>query len=133
MAVNLQNRTSLTGGASPHELYFGMKPNLGHLRVFGRIAYLHVPKQKQRKLNAKAEKCILIGYSNEHKGYKCYNPQTKQARVSYIVVIDESTSQYFPSRLTLHNSIPISEDEVSEVVMPLYEEEIGALEESLIL
>ena len=51
---------------------------------------MHVPKEKQRKLDAKAEKCILVGYSDEQKGYKCYNPLTKQARVSRDVVFDES-------------------------------------------
>ena len=50
---------------SAHELYFGTKPNLRHLRVFGSITYVHVPKEKQRKLDAKAEKCILVGYSDE--------------------------------------------------------------------
>ena len=62
----------------PHELYFVKKPNLAHLRVFGDIAYVHVPKEKRRKLEVKAEKCILVGHSDEQKGYKCYNPQMKQ-------------------------------------------------------
>ena len=47
---------------SVHELYLGTKPNVQHLRVFGSIAYVHVPKEKQRQLDAKAEKCILVGY-----------------------------------------------------------------------
>ena len=58
------------------------------LRVFDSIAYVHVPKEKRRKLDAKAEKCILVGYSVEQEGYKCYNPRTKQARVSRDVVFD---------------------------------------------
>ena len=89
---------------SAHELYFRRKPNLRHLRVFGSIAYVHVPKEKWRKLDAKAEKCILVGSSNEQKGYKCYNPRTKQARVSGDVVFDESTSWYLPSPPTLEDS-----------------------------
>ena len=48
-----------------HELYFGRKPNLRHLRVFGSIAYVHVPDEKRRKLEAKSEKCVLVGYSYE--------------------------------------------------------------------
>ena len=75
---------------SAHKLYFGTKPNLRHLRVFGSITYVHVPKEKWRKLDAKAEKCILVSYLDEPKGYKCYNPRTKQARVSRDVVFDES-------------------------------------------
>ena len=79
---------------SAHEQYFGTKPSLRHLRVFGNIAYVHVPKEKRRKLDAKAEKCILVSYSDEQKGYKCYKPRTKQARVSRDVVFDESASWY---------------------------------------
>ena len=59
---------------SPHKLYFRKKLNLGHLRVFSNIAYVHVPKEKQSKLDVEAEKYILVGYSDEQKGYKCYDP-----------------------------------------------------------
>ena len=31
---------------SSHELYFGTKMNLRHLRVFGSIVYVHLPKEK---------------------------------------------------------------------------------------
>ena len=86
--VYIQNQ--IGDKVSARELYFGTKPNLRHLRVFGSIAYVHVPKEKRRKLDAKAEKCILVGYSDEQKGYKCYNPRTKQAHVSRDVVFDES-------------------------------------------
>ena len=81
--VYIQNRVGEKVLA--HELYFGRKPNLRHLRVFGSIAYVHVPR-----LDAKAKKCILVGYLDEQKGYKCYNPRTKQARVSRDIVFDES-------------------------------------------
>ena len=55
-------------------MYFKKRPNLAHLRVFGSITYVHVPKEKRRKLDAKPENYILVGYSDEQKGYKCYNP-----------------------------------------------------------
>ena len=107
-AVYIQNR--IGDKVSAHELYFGTKLNLRHLRVFGSIAYVHVPKEKRRKLDAKAEKCILVGYSDEQKGYKCYNPRTKQARVSRDVVFDESASWYctpFEMSSLLGRAIPV--------------------------
>ena len=122
---------NLHDNVSAHELYFGTKPNLRHLRVFGSIAYVHVPREKRRKLDAKAEKCILVGYSDEQKGYKCYNPRTKQARVSRDVVFDESASWYLPP-IPDSNSNSSSNDEVSEAKMPPDEPEIGTREESLI-
>ena len=89
-------------------------------------------KEKRRKLDAKAEKYILVAYSDERKGFKCYHPRTKQAWVSQDVVFDELASWYVPSNLTPNNSIPNFDDEVGEAEMPLDEEEIRALEESLI-
>ena len=35
---------------------------------FGTIAYVHIPNEKQQKLDAKSEKCILVEYSLEQKG-----------------------------------------------------------------
>ena len=64
LAVYLQNQTSTNGGVSPHELYFGKKLNLAHLRFFSSITYVHVPKEKRRNLDAKSEKYILVGYSD---------------------------------------------------------------------
>ena len=92
---------------SAHELYFGRKANLQHLRVFESIAYVHVPDEKQRKLDPKLEKCILVDYSHEQKGYKGYNPRTKQVRVSRDVVFDKSASWYLLSTPDL-NSNPSS-------------------------
>ena len=58
----------------PHELYFRKKPILGHLRVFDNITYVHVPKEKWRKLDIKVEKCILVDYSSEQKGLNVITP-----------------------------------------------------------
>ena len=83
------------------------------LEGFGSIAYVHVPKEKRRKLNAKAEKGIFVGYSDEQKGYKCYNPRTKQDCVSRNVVLDESTLEYLPLLQHRRTPIQILKDEVS--------------------
>jgi hypothetical protein len=114
---------------SAHEWYFGTKPNLRHLRVFGSIAYVYIPKEKRKKLDAKDEKCILVGYSDEQKGYKCYNPRTKQACVSRDIVFDESASWYLSSA-PQPEADPSSDGEVSEAEMPPDEPKIGTRPES---
>ena len=63
--VYIQNR--IGDKVSAHELYFGRKPNLRHLRVFKSISYVHVPNKKRRNLDPKSEKCILVDYSHEQK------------------------------------------------------------------
>ena len=73
-----------------------------------------------------AEKCILVTYSNKQKGYKCYNPWTKEFRVSQDVVFDESALWYQPpTNLIPITTMPNSEDKSREAI----EEEIGTQEE----
>ncbi|MCO5599410.1 hypothetical protein L7F22_053513 [Adiantum nelumboides] len=76
------------------EKFTGKKPDVSHFKVFGCIAYMHVPDEFRTKLDPKAEKCVLIGYSVEQKGYKCYNPITRQVRVSKDVLFDEMATWY---------------------------------------
>ena len=83
------------------------------MRVFGSFVYVHGPKKKRRKLDAKAEKCILVGYSDKQKGYKCYNPEPKKL-VSRDVVFEGSPLCYLPSPQTPQDSIMISEEEARE-------------------
>jgi len=61
---------------TPEENLTSKKPNVSHLKVFGCIAYVHVPDEKKSKLHPKVENCIFIGYSLEEKGYRCFNPST---------------------------------------------------------
>ena len=47
MTVYIQNLIAAHGEKMPtYELYFGRKPNVAHLRIFGNIAYVHVPDEK---------------------------------------------------------------------------------------
>ena len=95
-AVYIMNRTPTAAvhDVTPEEKYSGKKPDLSHLKVFGCIAYVHIPDELRRKLDPKAEKCIFVGYSIEQKGYRCYNPITRELRVSRDVVFDEMASWY---------------------------------------
>ena len=76
--VYLMNICTTSGvhDVTPHERFFGKKPNLSHVRIFCSMAYVHIRNEKRQKLDPKLEKCILVGYSLEQKGYKCYNPST---------------------------------------------------------
>ena len=79
-------------GMTPEEKFIGKKPDLSHLKVFGCLAYVHILDELRSKLDPKAEKCVFIGYSLEQKGYRCYNPLTREIRVSRDVVFDELNS-----------------------------------------
>jgi hypothetical protein len=59
----LRNRSPVRGlDATPFERFFGSKPDLGHLRVFGSLGFALIPQQFRRKLDPTAEECWLVGY-----------------------------------------------------------------------
>ncbi len=99
--VYIMNRTPTTAvhGMTPEEKFTGKKPDVSHFRVFGCIAYVHVPNEKRSKLDPKAEKCIFIGYSLEQKGYRCFNPSIRKLQVSRDVMFDEMASWYPPLKI----------------------------------
>ncbi|CAJ2647569.1 unnamed protein product [Trifolium pratense] len=80
--------TKRLDGITPEESWSGNKPSVKHLRVFGSIAYKHVPDQLRRKLDDKATMMILVGYHSTG-GYKLYDPTNNNVVVSRDVVIDE--------------------------------------------
>ncbi|KAJ8617545.1 hypothetical protein MRB53_013731 [Persea americana] len=59
-AAYLLNRcpTRNVWNKTPLEAWSGIKPGISHLRVFGTIAYAHVPDQKRSKLDDKSAKDV---------------------------------------------------------------------------
>jgi hypothetical protein len=100
-AVYIMTRTPTTAvhSMTPEKKFIGKKLDVSHLRVFGCIAYVHVPDEKRSKLDPKAKKCIFIGYSLEQKGYRCFNPSTRKLQVSKNVVFDEMVSWCPPLKI----------------------------------
>ena len=48
---------------TPYERWYGRKPDVSHFRVFGCMAYTHVPDCKRRKLDTNSKKMHFVGYS----------------------------------------------------------------------
>ena len=102
---------------TPYEAWHGRKPSVGHLRVFGCLAYALVPVQHRRKLDDKAVKCIFVGYSAESKGYRLYHPQTKRILVSRDVVFVEDAVQPLVS---CTKETDASSRDVYDTLLPLF-------------
>ena len=81
--------TSSVKEMTPVEAWCGVKPAVGHLRVFGCIAYAHVPDAQRTKLEDKSRCCVLFGVSEESKAYRLYDPTTKRIIISRDVVFEE--------------------------------------------
>ncbi len=65
-AAYLRNRSPTTKleSMTPHQAWFGRKPGITHLRVFGSTAYVHIPKDCRKKLDSKTRGCIFLGYGS---------------------------------------------------------------------
>ena len=74
--VCLRNRCPhfIMGDKTPKENFTGVKPAIGHLRIFGCPMYIHVPKKKISKLEPSSKKGIFVGYSETSKDYRIYVP-----------------------------------------------------------
>ena len=117
-AVYLINRSPTTSVhiITPEEAWSGRKPDLSHLRIFGCVCYVHILSELRSKLDANSGKYLFVGYSLEQKGYRCYNPITKELRVSRDVVFDELVSWYEnPNKLQIHEFEERKEPEIQEL------------------
>ena len=90
-AAYLRNRspTSALENMTPHQAWYGRKPGVEHLRVFGSTAYVHISRDSRKKLDSKTRKCILVGYGSVRKGYRLYDRATSQVLFSRNVKFDE--------------------------------------------
>ncbi|KAH9291809.1 hypothetical protein KI387_043002 [Taxus chinensis] len=78
--VYIQNRVphKVLGKMTPEEAFTGKKPDVGHFRIFGSLAYCHIPEDTRTKLDQTAEKGYLVGYSETSKAYRIFIPGTRR-------------------------------------------------------
>src|SRR4029078_5287093 len=119
-AAYMRNRgiSRSTDGKSPHELWYGKKPTVRHLRVWGCTAYAHVAQEKRSKFDAKAVKCIMIGYSESSKAWRLWDTERKRLIVSRDVTFNEFISENVSSVVTQSVAAETVEVPVTSVQPP---------------
>ena len=63
---------------------------MSHMRVFGCVAYAHIPDEERRKLDKKAVKLCFVGYANNAKGYRLYEEEKGRILTRRDVIFNES-------------------------------------------
>ncbi|KAJ9523902.1 hypothetical protein QJQ45_020097, partial [Haematococcus lacustris] len=88
--ANYVRNLSLVRGkaGTPWELFWGVRPDLSALRVFGARAYAHVPEHMRSKLGSKAVQGVFVGYELSSKAYQVLLPGGKLL-ITKDVVFDE--------------------------------------------
>lgn len=90
-AAYLINRTptKLLDYSTPLEHLFKQSPDYNFLKVFGCACWPNLRPYNTRKLAFRSTRCVFLGYSNMHKGYKCLEGSTGRVYISRDVVFDE--------------------------------------------
>ena len=75
----IKNRmpSRVIGMQTPHEVFFGHKAGIDHLRVWGADCVVHQPDATRDKLEKRGIHGIFVGYGTEHKGYRIAVPMEK--------------------------------------------------------
>lgn len=89
-AAYLRNRVPNRGinTTTPYSEWYGKKPDVSHLRVFGAKAFVRIPDSMRHKMDPKAKKTIFVGYDRyTDKVYRVFDlekkkePQMSQSRM----------------------------------------------------
>jgi transposase InsO family protein len=116
------------GDKTPMELWNGYKPNVSYFKVFGCTAYTTIPKVRRSwKYGARAIKTVFLGYPDDHKGYRLWNPVDRQIINSRDVRFNE---QLFYNDITEEIETDRSLDKKKYTTFEI--EDISWLEEDLI-
>jgi len=78
--VYVQNKTPhrALGKITSESVFTGKKPEVSHFRIFGSLAYCHIPEEKRKKLDQTVEKGYFVGYSENAKAYRIYLPGNRK-------------------------------------------------------
>ena len=112
-SVYLINRmpTPILRNSSPYEKLFKQLPDYSFLRTFGCTCYPNLKPYSANKLQPRALRCVFLGYSDSHKGYKCLHRASGRVYVSRDVIFNEHEFPFAqptnPSKLPIAPSTPV--------------------------
>ena len=98
-ATFLINRspTRANSRTTPEAKHSGKVPDISTLKIFGCLAYVHVPKDARKKLDSKTRACKFIGIDSNSKAFRLFNSQTGKVIISRDVIFDKSHVNFKPS------------------------------------
>jgi hypothetical protein len=91
IATHLLNRLPSTAVShpTPHFTMYDTTPSYDHLRVFGYACYPYTSAIAPHKLSPRSTHCLFLGYSTNHKGYRCLDVASHRIIISRHVVFDK--------------------------------------------
>ncbi|KAL0298504.1 UNVERIFIED_CONTAM: Retrovirus-related Pol polyprotein from transposon TNT 1-94 [Sesamum radiatum] len=108
-ATYLINRlpSSLLGWKTPYEILHQRSPTYDQLKTFGCLAFACNVKPFKDKFDARAHKCVFIGYSSGQKAFKLYDLNNHSVIISRDVVFHEQNFPFSTSVLPDLTATPL--------------------------
>jgi hypothetical protein len=89
--IYFQNRLSHSalGFKNPKEMFTRKKPEVIHLKIFGFLLFVHIPKEKRTKLDPLGNKGIFVRYCEVSTYFRIYIPGYHHIEINRYVTFDE--------------------------------------------
>jgi hypothetical protein len=87
--LNMLPSAALPPDTTPYEIIEKRKPDYAPLRVFGCRAFAHVGKDKRKSLDSHTTPCVFLGYPEDYRGWKLWDPRAKRVIISRDVIWNE--------------------------------------------
>lgn len=111
------------------EMWTGKLADYSTLHSFGCHAYVMYNAEERTKLNPKSRRCIFLGYVDGVKGYRLWDPTTRNVIINRDVIFveeqllrkdgDDSTSKEVSETTTVHvENNPLQETPVCTEAAP---------------
>lgn len=85
-----RNYTRSVSDKTPFEAWYGKKPVVHFLKVFGCIAHVRDTRPHLKKLEDRSKPMVFIGHEEGSKAYRVYDPVEERVHITRDVVFDEA-------------------------------------------
>lgn len=104
---------------TPFEMWSGKRPDLSHLKVFGCIAMVHIPKEQRKKWDEKSKTKVFVGYAETQKGYRLFDSSSNKITISRDVIFIEN-KMFFEK--DMKENLITENRQIQEVFLPISED-----------
>ena len=114
-SVHIRNRCfNPRLGKTPYEAFTGRKPNVSNMHDFGTVCFAHV--QTPKKLDARSEQGIFVGYDKESPAFLVYFHETRKVRKVRCVKFTDKYENIKPNEDDWARRNVLSENDVPQEV-----------------
>src|ERR1700678_928462 len=114
---------------TPYEAFWEKKPDLSLLEEFGRPCWVLRQDGKQSKLDPKSRQFLFTGINNSTKGYRYFNPVTRQIQTSRnVIFVVEDTPDNSEEVTVTHSPLLEGEGEREQAIPGDNSQDLAAVE-----